>query len=143
MAVKPVPEGYQSVIPYLSVANARAVIDFMKQVFDAQELRVFALPDGTVMNGEYRIGDSVVMVAEGRPDQLMRASLYVYLPEVDSIYHRAMATGARSLLEPTDQFYGDRNAGIEDPSGNQWWLATHIEDVSDEELARRVAEQSH
>ena len=96
-------------------------------------------PDGLVMHASLRIGDSMVMLTDAReqwPAQL--TGLYLYVPDVDAWYRRAIAAGAESMGEPKDQFYGDRMCGVKDPSGNTWWIATHVEDVSDEELMRRT-----
>ena len=139
--VKPTPDGYHSVTPYLVVKGAEKVIDFAKAVFDAEEIERFAKPDGSIMHAEFRIGDSVVMIGEA-PEQPMPATLHVYVPNADLTYKKALAAGGKSLREPTDQFYGDRSAGVTDSAGNQWWMATHVEDVSKDEMKRRMAEQS-
>ena len=139
MAVKLVPDGLHTVTPYLVVPGVAQLIDFMKQVFDATEIRRMALPDGTVMHAEVRIGDSALMMGQAPGGyQALTASLYVYVKDTDAVYQRAIAAGATSLMAPADQFYGDRNAGVKDASGNTWWIATHLEDVSPEELARRA-----
>jgi PhnB protein len=138
MAVNPVPDGYHSVTPYLSVPGASRLIEFLKQAFDAQERHRTTRPDGSIWHAELQIGDSRVMLAEPAPPwKPMPAALYLYVPDTDAIYHRALQAGASSLMEPADQPYGDRNAGVEDPSGNYWWIATHKENVSAEELERR------
>ena len=138
--VKHIPEGYQAVIPYLIVDGAAKLIDFLKQSFGAVEIERLPAPGNRVGHAEVRIGDSVIMMgdagAESKPTQ---ASIYVYLENTDEAYKRALAAGATSLGEPTDQFYGDRNAGVKDEWGNQWWIATHVEDVSPEELKKRAA----
>ncbi len=106
-----------------------------------------AEPDGTVRHGEVRIGDSIVMVGEASAQHKpMPTTLYLYVTDTDATYRRAIQAGATSLTEPADQFYGDRNAGVEDPCGNQWWIATHVEDVAPEEMKRRseaFMKQSH
>ena len=138
MAVKAIPEGYHSVTPYLTVQGAATLLDFLKQAFAATELHRMTRPDGTVGHAEVRIGDSVVMLAEARDEwQPMPGALYLYVHDTDAAYQRALQAGATSLMEPADQFYGDRNAGVKDPVGNHWWIATHKEDVSPEELAKR------
>ena len=147
MAVKPIPDGYHSVTPYLVVEGANALIDFAKQAFDAVETYRMPGPGGAVMHAEIRIGDSMVMLADaqGADNPPMPAVIYLYVPDADDYYKRALAAGASSLREPADQFYGDRSAGVVDAFGNKWWLATHIEDVSPEELAKRaqaMAQQS-
>ena len=137
-SVKPIPDGYQSVVPYLVVNEAAAVIDFIKRAFGAQELLRMMNPDGTIGHTELRIGDSVVMLggASGQC-QAMPSMLYLYLGDVDAAYQRAVEAGGISMKAPENQFYGDRTAAVRDMSGNQWFLATHVEDVSDEELKRR------
>jgi PhnB protein len=144
MPVKPVPEGYQSVIPYLIVEGAARLLDFVKQAFGAVEHERMSRDDGSIGHAEVRIGDTVVMISDGRdPWKPMPAALYLYVPDTDAIYHRAVEAGADSLMEPADQFYGDRNAGVRDPSGNIWWIGSRVEDVSREELERRAAGSIH
>ncbi len=139
MAVKPVPEGYHNISPYLTVRGVPGLIDFLRRVFDAQETERTSRPDGTVMHAEVRIGDSIVMMGEPMGEfPQMPAMLYVYVPDTDAVYKRALEAGATSMMEPADQFYGDRNAGVRDSFGNVWWIGTHKEDVSKEELQRRV-----
>jgi len=136
--VKPIPEGYQAVIPYLVVEGAEKLIEFLKHVFQAKEFMRMAGPDGKVGHTELRIGDCVVMLADARePWRPMPAMIYVYTEDCDAVYRRALEAGATSIREPQDQFYGDRSGGVTDAWGNQWWIGTHIEDVSEEELARR------
>ena len=138
MAVKSIPDGYHSVTPYLTVQGAAKLLDFLKQAFAAIELHRMTRPDGTVGHAEVRIGDSVVMLAEARDEwKPMPGAMYLYVNDTDAAYQRALQAGATSLMEPADQFYGDRNAGVKDPVGNHWWIATHKEDVPPEELAKR------
>lgn len=139
MAVKPIPDGYHSVTPYLVVPGVATLLDFLKQAFEAQELHRMPRPDGTIMHAEVRIGDSLVMMGEPMGDAPpMLGSLYLYVNDVDTVYKRALQAGATSTSAPADQFYGDRSAGLKDPVGNQWWVATHKEDVSPEEIAKRA-----
>jgi PhnB protein len=139
MAVKPIPDGFHSVTPFLTVPGVAQLLDFLKQAFEAQELHRMPRPDGTIMHAEVRIGDSLVMMGEPMgSSQPMFGSLYLYVHDVDAVYQRALQAGATSTSEPADQFYGDRSAGIKDPVGNQWWIATHKEDVPLEEIARRA-----
>ncbi len=139
MAVTPIPEGYHTVTPYLVVQGVPKLIDFLKQAFDAQEIMRMPRPDGTIMHAEVRVGDSAVMMGEARGEfKPMPGSLYLYVDDTDATYQRALQAGATSLMEPADQFYGDRHAGVVDAVGNHWWIATHIEDVLPEELARRA-----
>ena len=142
MPVHYLPKGYHNVIPYLHVTDAVKLIDFMKQTFDAIEIERMQTPDGAISHAEVKIGDSVIMMGEARGDfKPLPASLYVYVPNTDETYKRALQSGATSIMEPTDQFYGDRSAGVTDPFGNFWWIGTHIEDVSLEEIKRRAAEK--
>jgi uncharacterized glyoxalase superfamily protein PhnB len=138
MAVKPIPEGFHAVTPYFIVTGAAKLIDFTKQAFGAQEIERMAMPDGTIMHAEVKIGDSIIMLGDaGGQWGPMPASVYLYVNDTDAVYKRALQAGATSLMEPADQFYGDRNAGVKDPTGNMWWIATHKEDVAPDELRRR------
>lgn len=140
MTVKPIPDGYHTITPYLVIKGADQLIEFLKKTFNAYEIHRTTLADGTLMHAEVRIGDSPVMVAEARgASKPMPSMFYLYVHDTDAVYKRAIEAGATSIKEPSDQFYGDRNAGVIDVSGNQWWMATHIEDVSPEELQKRAA----
>lgn len=140
MPVQPIPEGQQSVTPYLVVRDAASLIAFLKRAFEAEELARHARPDGTIMHAQIKIGSSIIMMGEPMGDQeLMPAMLHLYVEAVDEVYQKALDAGATSIMEPTDQFYGDRSGGITDTHGNQWWIGTHIEDVSKEEMAKRMA----
>ena len=140
MAVRPIPEGFHTVTPYLVVQGVPRLVDFLKGAFDAQEIMRMPRPDGTIMHAEVRIGDSVVMMGEAMGDfKPMPGSLYLYVADTDDTYQRALQAGATSTMEPADQFWGDRHAGVVDPVGNHWWIATHTEDVPPEELAKRAA----
>jgi PhnB protein len=141
VAVKPVPDGYHTVTPYLTVHGADRLLDFVKQAFGAEEMVRMNRPDGSIQHAEVQIGDSRVMLGEPT-DQwgASPATIHLYLDDCDAIYERALDAGATSLREPTDEFYGDRMGGVRDPLGNSWWIATHIEDVPDDEMARRAEE---
>lgn len=148
MAAKPIPDGYHSVTPYMTVPGVAKLIDFLKQAFEATEVERMTRPDGSVMHAEVRIGDSIVMMGEPTAEfPPMPAAIYLYVNDADDVYRRALQAGATSTSEPADMFYGDRQGGVKDPSGNQWWIATHKEDVSPEELRRRaeaaLKQQSH
>jgi PhnB protein len=136
--VQPVPQGYQSVIPYFAVAEPQALLEFVKAAFSAEVTLTMRQPDGTIQHAEARIGDCALMM--GRSPTSRPNTLYMYVPDVDVVYRRAMAApgAAKSLREPIDEWYGDRSAGVEDSQGNQWWLASHIEDLSPEELESRA-----
>ncbi|HEV7675588.1 MAG TPA: VOC family protein, partial [Candidatus Angelobacter sp.] len=137
------PEGYQSVIPYLHVSGAAKLIAFMKEVFDAQEIAIYPRPDGTIGHAALRIGDSVVELADGGPEwPAMPCALQIYVPDADAAYHRALKAGAKSLVEPADQFYGDRTASVRDSCGNNWYIATQTQVVSPEEVEKRIAAMS-
>jgi len=143
MNLEHVPDGYHTVTPYLIVRGVTDLIRFLQQAFDAREISRTRLPDGNIMHAEVRIGDSLVMVGEaGEHTPPMPAMLHLYLEDTDTAYRRALAAGATSLREPEDQFYGDRVAGVQDAFGNQWWLATHTENVSVEEIQRRADAQA-
>lgn len=142
-AVKPIPEGYHTVTPYLTVDGAAKLLDFVKRTFDAEELFRMETPDGKIGHAEVRIGDSVVMLADASTSdqgQPMPGLLNVYVEDADATYRRALDAGATSVREPADQFYGDRSGGVRDACGNQWWIATHIEDVPPDEMERRAKE---
>jgi PhnB protein len=142
MAVKPIPDGYHSLTPYLVVPDAAGLVEFLKRAFDGKEVTCMKRPDGTVGHAEVRLGDSLVMISQARGEwQPMPTALYFYVPDVDATYRRALQAGATSLMEPADQFYGDRNGGVKDPAGNSWWIATRKEDLSPEELQKRA--QAH
>jgi len=137
--VKPIPLGYHSITPILRVEGAPRLIDFLKQAFQAEERERFMTPDGRVSHAEVKIGDSVLMISDvDEKWKPMPGSLNLYTEDTDAVYRRALAAGATSLMEPADQFYGDRSAGVKDPFGNEWWFSTHMEDVSPEELQRRM-----
>jgi PhnB protein len=140
MAVKPIPEGYHTVTPYLTVRNAPKVIEFLKQAFDARlSYEAVKRPDGSIMHAQVQIGDSRVMIAE--ESEMAKATvstLYVYVPDVDGVYRQAVKAGGSAVMEPMDMFYGDRSGGVKDPSGNSWFIATHKEDVEPKELAKRA-----
>lgn len=128
-----------SVTPYIMVDGAARLIDFLQQAFGAQPMHVSHSADGRVMHAQVKIGDSPVMLSDSTPQYgPMPVMLHVYVPDVDAVHRSAVAAGGVSLREPTNEFYGDRSAGVKDPFGNQWWLATHVEDVSEEEMARRM-----
>ena len=136
---KPVPAGYATVTPFLCAADAAKLIDFLKQAFAAEVTFRMDRPDGAVAHAEVKIGDSKVMIGQPAPGQETQAMLHLYVPDTDAVYARAIAAGATSIREPADQFYGDRSGGVRDISGNQWWIATHVEDVTPEEMERRMA----
>jgi PhnB protein len=140
MAVNPIPEGYHTVTPYLVVEGAAGLLDFLKQAFDAKEVFRMAGPNGTVAHAEVKIGNSMIMVGDaGAEHPATPGVICLYVENVDEVYQRAVAAGATSIKEVANQFYGDRSGGVKDPSGMQWWISTHIEDVAPEEMERRMA----
>ncbi len=149
MAVKPIPEGYHTVTPYLIIQGAAKALDFYKRAFDAVELCRCAGPGDRIGHAEIRIGDSVVMLADECPEMggLHRNPLALggspvgfclYVKDVDARFNKAIAAGAKVLRAVQDQFYGDRSGTLIDPFGHQWTLSTHIEDVPPDELKRRM-----
>jgi PhnB protein len=141
-----IPEGYHSVTPYLIVKGAARAIEFYQQAFGATELMRLDGPDGSVGHAEIKIGDSPVMLADEHPEMGFRSpqtlggtgvSLLVYVENVDDLFRQAIAAGGKELRPVQDQFYGDRMGTLEDPFGHVWSIATHIEDVSPEEMRRR------
>ena len=139
MSVKPIPEGYQNVIPFLVCTGADKVIDFCQKVFDAKVMDISKDDKGVIMHGSIQIRDSAVMLSEGSERfPAYSTMMYLYVENCDEVYKRGIDAGGKSLREPTNEFYGDRSCGFTDPSGNQWWIATHIEDVSSLEIAARM-----
>ena len=139
MPTLPIPAGYHTVTSYLAVPDAQALIDFVVKVFDAKEREVMRQPDGRIRHAEVQIGDSIVMLGSTSSTfGTATATLYVYVDDADARYQKALDAGATSISQPADQFYGDRHAGVKDPNDISWWIATHFEDVSPEELARRA-----
>jgi PhnB protein len=148
--VKPVPEGYRTVTPYLSVKGASDAIAFYKKAFGAEELVRMPMPDGRVGHAELQIGDSRVMLADEMPemgDAVTKSprslggttfGLALYVPDVDAFFKRAVDAGAKQMRPLANQFYGDRSGVVEDPFGHIWTIATHVEDVSPEEMKKRM-----
>jgi PhnB protein len=146
--VKPIPEGYHNVTPYLIVDGAAKAIDFYKKVFGAAEKMRMPAPGGKVGHAELTLGDSMIMLADEHPEMDHRGphaykgaavNLMVYVQDVDATVKTALASGAKTIRPVENQFYGDRMGTIEDPFGHQWHVATHVEDVPQEELAKRAA----
>ena len=139
MSVKPIPEGYQNVIPFLVCTGADKVIDFCQKVFDAKVMDISKDDKGVIMHASIQIRDSAVMLSEGNEKfPAYSTMMYLYVENCDEVYKRGLDAGGKSLREPTNEFYGDRTSGFTDPSGNQWWVATHVEDVSPEEIAKKM-----
>jgi PhnB protein len=150
--VKPIPEGYGAVTPYLIVQGAANAIDYYKKVFGATERMRMPGPDGKIGHAEIQIGGSYIMLADENPEMGARSpktvggspvSLLVYVENVDRTVEKAVAEGAKVKSKVENKFYGDRMGGIEDPFGHQWYVATHVEDVSPEEMQRRMEAMAH
>lgn len=139
MAVDTVPDGFPT-IPILTTLKGDELYGFLKQVFDAQQLDRHSASDGSPAYMTIRIGDSVISVMRPLESQPTRSALYVYVPDVDTVHRRAVEAGARSVQEPTPAVHGDRMATVIDPFGNQWTIASRIEQISVEELHRRLAD---
>jgi PhnB protein len=146
--VNPIPEGYHSVTPYLSIKGAAKAIDYYKQVFGATELFRMAAPDGKIGHAEIKIGNSPIMIADEFPEmefvspQTLGGSpigLMIYVDDVDTMFNKAISAGATQVKPLQDQFYGDRSGTLKDPFGHVWTVATHVEDVAPEELQKRAA----
>ncbi|HEU4597822.1 MAG TPA: VOC family protein [Pyrinomonadaceae bacterium] len=145
--VKSVPDGCHSLTPYLIVNDAARAIEFYKEAFGAEELMRFDGPDGKIGHAELKIGDSIMMLSDECEETGQRnpqtlggtpVGLMLYVEDVDTVVGRAVSAGAKLVRPVADQFYGDRMGGVEDPFGHSWYVATHVEDVTPEELQRRV-----
>ncbi|MFP5228651.1 MAG: VOC family protein [Acidobacteriota bacterium] len=148
--VQPIPTGYHSIQPYLYIRGAAKAIEFYKNALGATEVMRMPGPGGLLQHAEIRIGNSIVMLADEYPEKGVyspshyggaTSSLMLYVENCDAVYRQALAAGAKSVREPADQFYGDRMAGVEDPFGFQWWIATHVKDVSADEMNAAMAGQ--
>lgn len=149
-SVQPIPQGYHTATPYLFVNGAAKAIEFYKRAFGATELFRMTQPDGKVGHAEIKIGDSPIMLADEFPEMGARSPqalggspvmIYLYVEDVDAVFTQAVAAGAKVTRPVKDQFYGDRSGGVTDPFGHLWYIATHKEDVSSEEMKRRAAAQ--
>jgi PhnB protein len=147
MAVKPVPEGYHAVTPYLAVDDAAAAIDYYKQAFGAHERVRMTGPDGRIGHAELAIGDSLIMLSDPMPQGSTRppgelggtsGSVFLYVPDVDGVVQKAVDAGGTVTMEVADQFWGDRFGVVADPFGHVWSIATHVEDVPPEEIEERA-----
>ena len=146
MTVKAIPEGYHSITPYLVCKGAAKAIEYYTKVFGAQETMRMPGPEGRIMHAEIKVGDSTVMLSDENPERGAVApsgkgrsqSLMLYTENVDTVFKRAIDFGAKSIQEPTDMFWGDRMGNLEDPFGHQWAIAMHKEDVSPDEMEKRM-----
>ena len=146
--VKPIPTGYHAITPYLIIDGAARAIEFYQRAFDAKEMLRIPAPNDRIGHAEIKVGDSVVMLADAHPEMEAYApghfngspvSLLLYVTDVDKQFQQALAAGATEVRPVADQFYGDRSGSLKDPFGHTWHLSTHKEDVSMEEMARRMA----
>lgn len=149
MAVRPVPDNYNTVTAYLIINGASDAIAFYKQAFNATEVERLAGPDGKIGHAEIRIGNSVVMLADEHPQFLQKGpqayggspvTMVIYVPNVDEMFAQAIAAGGKEVRPVKDQFYGDRSGTLVDPYGHTWTIMTHVEDVPWDEIRRRFAE---
>ena len=140
-SVKPIPDGYHTVTPFLNVKGVAKLIDFLKAALGAEEIMRMPGPGGDVVHAEVSIGNSRVMLGEvmGPNQQVSSSYFYVYVSDADALYKRAVGAGATAVSEPADQFWGDRMGTVKDPFGNLWSIATHKEDPSPEEMVKRMA----
>jgi len=149
MAAKPIPEGQHSITPYLGIKDAAKAIEFYKQAFGAVEMFRLEGPDGRVGHAELKIGDSSLMLADpcdmeggltsSQSLNGVAVGLHLYVEDCDKVYAQALAAGATALHEVKDQFYGDRSGTLKDPFGNMWFVSTHKEDLSPDEIRARAA----
>jgi PhnB protein len=147
MSVKPIPEGYHSITPYLGIQKAAEAIEFYKKAFGAIEVMRLAVPDGGVGHAELRIGDCPIMLGTpcdqgplSNPDNSPSVGLHLYVTDVDKSFKQAIDAGATSVSEVKDQFYGDRSGTLKDPYGHLWFLATRKEDLTQEQIEQRAKE---
>jgi PhnB protein len=145
MSVKPIPEGYHSITPYLGIDRAADAIEFYKKAFGATQVMRLDMPDGEVGHAELRIGDSAIMLgspcdemALRNPDEHTSVGLHLYVNDVDAQFKQAVAAGATVVSEPKDQFYGDRSASVKDPFGHLWFLASRKEDLTEAQIRERA-----
>jgi PhnB protein len=146
--VNPIPDGYHNITPYLVIKGAAAAIDYYKKALGATEIMRMPQPDGRVGHAELKFGDAVVMLADEFPEMNIvgpatlgntTVGLLLYVEDADATFDKAVSLGAKVTKPMADQFYGDRSGTLEDPFGHKWTIATHQEDVSPEEMKRRMA----
>ncbi|MFG1735215.1 VOC family protein [Paenibacillus sp. 843] len=143
-AVKPIPDGYTSVTPWIISRNSAALIELLQQAFQAEELARVYVGDGIIGHAEVRIGDAVVMMFDAKPEWPdSPAYLRLYVEDCDAVYQQALAAGAVSVTEPTSLFFGDRVGRVRDPFGNLWWIQTRMEDLTSEEMERRAQDPEY
>lgn len=147
MAVKPIPEGYHSITPFMTVKDCARAVEFYKQAFGAEDRGMAKGPDGKVMHAEIKIGDSIIMLSDEFPDYGVLApqsagntsmGLHIYVADVDAAFDRAVKAGAKVEMPVMDQFWGDRYGKLKDPFGHKWSIATHVKDMSEDEMKRAM-----
>jgi PhnB protein len=146
-SVKPIPEGFHTATPTLVVKNAAQAIDYYKKVFGAEELMRMPSPDGKISHAEIKVGDSKIFLSDefpqhgGKSPQTLggfTGGIYLYVPDVDKVFDKAIAAGGKSAMPVTDMFWGDRHGNFIDPFGHSWGVSTHTEDLSQEEMEKRA-----
>jgi PhnB protein len=149
MPVKPIPDGYHTVTPYLIVSGAARALDFYKKAFGATELMRMPGPGDKIMHAEIKVGDSPIMLADEFPERNIRGpqalggspvGIMLYVPDVDTVFNRTVAAGAKVDMPLANQFYGDRSGSVIDPFGHKWTISTHVEDVPPAEMEKRAKE---
>ena len=131
MAVKPIPDGFHTVTPYLVVKGVPQLIEFLEKAFDAKVIHQATTPEGSINHAQVQVGNSMVMMGEATDQwKPMPGMLYLYVEDVDAGYHRGLQAGGTSVRELTDEPYGDRVGAVQDSAGNQWWIATHMKDLT-------------
>jgi uncharacterized glyoxalase superfamily protein PhnB len=141
--VQPIPEGFHTLTAYLLVADAGKEVEFAKAAFDAQPIHISRRPDGSIMHATLKVGTSMLMLGQVSGEMKpVPAMLFMYVENVDAVYKRAVASGGNSIHEPSDQIWGDRAGAVSSANGIQWWISTHIAEVSEEEMQRRMAKRA-
>jgi PhnB protein len=150
--VKPIPDGYHTITPYLVVRDTKRALEFYSKAFGAETTLSMPGPGGRIMHAEMRIGDSMIFVTDEFPEMapqvkapestggLVTGSIFMYVPDTDAVFKRAVSAGAKVIMAPADQFWGDRFGKISDPFGHHWGIATHKEDLTPQEIQKRKAE---
>lgn len=143
MSIKPIPDGYHTITPYLIVEDADKLIEFIENAFEGKLIFKMQNDEGRISHAEIKIGDSMMMLSEASEEwKATHTLMHLYVEDIDATYRKALEAGAVSVKEPKDEFYGDRIASVKDSSGNFWGIATHIEDVSEEEIKIRVSSEA-
>jgi uncharacterized glyoxalase superfamily protein PhnB len=141
-SVQPIPEGFHTATPMIMADNVESVITFLQKAFDAQVMSKLESSDGKIMHSQVKIGDSILMFGDtcGK-SPAMPVCMYLYVKDANAAYDKAIKAGGESIMEPKDHFYGDHAGAVKDPAGNAWWVATHVEEVAQDELERRARKE--